>query len=324
MPLGRKSANNPRQLLISILSNLPTRSLLQLASVNRHFYSITLRIVKQRLHRATSLPDRRLILECYPPSEKLYTPYFYCDFLYTDSLGGQDDEGAAQDPPPEQPTADRRGLGEIYSHFRPIDHREHRRRTRRTRRRNHPQGSSSSSSASTSTTPAAAAAGGETKKATPLPFIDVYLDSDDHSSPLCAVTSLVRVGPKPDLFLSHVNFSDEVIRVSRDWLARRAGRALASLLAERRGETARDEEAVLWADAARTVGLRFRVWEKDDFWDWEDYYVLMANDEEVPVAYRLEFEELLLRTGTLLMMVEEEEELRAALPEARALVIAGF
>ncbi|GAB1319220.1 F-box domain-containing protein [Madurella fahalii] len=300
----------PNELLHSILTNLPTRFLLPLVAVSRHFHSVTLRVLRQRLHRATSLPDRRLILECYHPSEKLYTPYLSCDYLYTDNLEGLDEASKAEGKLLE-PTALGGGLAGVYSHFRPVEHEENRRarpRGRYTRR-----GQRGSGSLGQGTAAAGGGSGGDVL----LPYIDVYLDSDELFSQLCAITNLVRVGPKPGLFLSHVNISDVVIRVWRAWLARQAaagGRPQA-------GREVQDEDSVLWADTSRTVGLRFRVTEKDIR---DEHPVLVANNEELPVAYRLEFEEVLIRAGTLLMMVEKEEAQRESIPEGKALVIASF
>jgi hypothetical protein len=41
---------------------------------------------------------------------------------------------------------------------------------------------------------------------------------DESFAQLCTITNLVRMGPKPGLFRSHINMSDGVIRVWRDWL----------------------------------------------------------------------------------------------------------
>ncbi|KXX78002.1 hypothetical protein MMYC01_205141 [Madurella mycetomatis] len=304
LPQSPSSSDSQPQLLLSILTNLPTRSLLPLATVSRHFYSVTLRILKQRLHRATSLPDRRLILECYHPSEKLYTPYLSCDYLYTDSIEGLDDEAEDESRFLEHSTLGG-GLGSVYSHFRPVEHEEN--------KRARPRGRAVVAAMARVLPRQGGRSGGENS----LPFTDVYLDSGELFSQLCAITNLVRAGPKPGLFLSHVNISDAVIRVWRGWLARQA----AASGHPPAGREARDEDSVLWADTARTVGLRFRVTEKDIR---DEHPVLVANDEELPVAYRLEFEELLIRAGTLLVMVEREEMQREAIPEGKALVIASF
>jgi hypothetical protein len=131
----------------------------------------------------------------------------------------------------------------------------------------------------------------------PRPTVDVYLDPDELFSQLCTVPKLVQMGPKPGLFGSHVNVVDGLIRVWRDWLAAQASRQATI------GGGAHDEP-VLWADSDRDVGLRFRITEKDVRGEQD---VLVARDDELPVAYRLEFEELLVRSSKLLEMVEKSE-----------------
>jgi hypothetical protein len=304
------------QLLISVLSHLPTTSLLPLVAVSHRFYSVALRILKQRLARAIADPDHRLMLECYHPTEKLYTPYLYCNYVYTDSFAGVEAEAAgaagSQTPPAPERTG---GLRGIYSHFRPVEHDENRPRRARYSRRQ------SSSISDDGQAPAQAQAqrsvlrppGGHER-----PSIDVYLDDDESFSQLCTITNLVRLGPKPGLFRSHVNVSDGVVRVWRDWLAARAVGEQQQQAEEERGEG--EDSGILWADAARDVGVRFHVTEKDIR---GQHPVLVASDEQLPVAYRLEFEELVVRSSTLLAMVEKSEVQQVA-AEGKAIVLAVF
>ncbi|KAL2015650.1 hypothetical protein VTK56DRAFT_5049 [Thermocarpiscus australiensis] len=293
----------PNELLTSILSQLPTRSLLPLAAVSHRFYSLTLRILKQRLKRVTSLPDHRLILECYHPAEKLSTPYLYCDYVYTDNFEEIEAEAEATAGSGE-PTLSREatpigGLRGVYSHFRPVSQEENRRgRLRYPRQNGGGQGLASSS---------------QPQPEEPIPSLDVYLDEDEPFSQLCTVTNLVRLGPRPGLFLSHVNVSDGLIRLPRAWLADQSA-AANGLTGDGGGE------AVLWADPACDVGLRFRVRERDIR---SEHPVLVASNEELPVAYRLEFGELVVRTSTLLMMVEKSET-REVAAEGKAIVIASI
>ncbi|KAH6856306.1 cyclin-like F-box protein [Chaetomium sp. MPI-CAGE-AT-0009] len=302
----------PNELLISILSQLPTSSLLPLATVSRRIYSVTLRIVKQRLNHATSQPDQRLMLECYHPSEKLYTPYLYCNYLSTDSFASAE----------RKPGSGSSGLGSIYTHFRPVEQDEDRprRATRGFRQHHHTTDATSNDSNSSAQEQ--------------RPSTDVYLDDDESFAQLCAVTNLVRMGPRPGMFRSHVNVSEGVLRVWRDWLAAQATggrrRGGEQLQAEEGGDEGGegdndsddhgDGDGVLWADASRDVGVRFRVTEKDIR---GQHPVLVASDEQLPVAYRLEFEELLVRATTLLLMVEKSEVQEFA-AEGKAVVLASF
>lgn len=67
---------------------------------------------------------------------------------------------------------------------------------------------------------------------------------------------------------------------------------------------------MLWADASQNVGLRFRVAEKgvsQSEYSRHAMPVLMAPDEEPPVAYRLELEELVVRANHLLLAMEKSE-----------------
>ncbi|KAK4238562.1 hypothetical protein C8A03DRAFT_14997, partial [Achaetomium macrosporum] len=267
----------PPQLLISILAQLPTPSLLPLIVVSHRFYSATLHILKQRLKHATSQRDHRLVLKCYHPADEFRAPHLYCNYLFTDSFDDVEAEAVGVKRQSALPEPVRSaGLRGIYSHFRPVVEDENRPADARYQRRQsirHPQ------------------------KDEPRPTIDVYLDPDELFSQLCTIPKLVQMGPKPGLFGTHVNVVDGLIRVWRVWLAAQAsGQATA-------GGGAR-EEPVLWADLDRDVGLRFRVTEKDVRGEQD---VLVARDDELPVAYRLEFEELLVRTSKLLETVEKSE-----------------
>lgn len=273
----------PTEILISIFDLLPARSLLPVVAVNRRFYSVIVRILRRRLLRAASLPGHRVILECYHPSAKLSTPYLFCDYLSTDGLGDtedNDDAGAAHGLP--RPT-----LGDLhrsYSHFRPVVQDENRRARRRYPRwmdNDLPQ---------------------------EQPSHDVSLDENELFSQLCTVTNLVKVGPKPDLFLSHVNISEGVIRVWRDWLDAQAA------------APPTQAAPILWADREQHVGVRFRVTEKESG-GWEQVAVLISTDDDMPVAYRLEFDELVVRTSQLLLMMETSED-QEATTSGKAIVIA--
>ncbi|SPQ20199.1 4186f9f0-1f4c-4695-9a2f-1f07244bec5c [Thermothielavioides terrestris] len=308
----------PSELLISILSYLPTETLVPLIMVSHRFYAATIRILKDRLNRATSRPDQRLMLECYHPTEKLYTPYLYCNYLYTDSFDAVEAaaEGAAprlrsarEGPPPPTPVVAVVVVVVVVAACGAS--------TRISGR------GSSSNSNSNSSSSGGGSGGGR-------PAIDIYLDPDELFSQLCAITNLVRLGPKPGLFRSHVNVVDGLARVWRGWLAAEAATATATANATTGAAAAAaggagaggsgHHDSVLWTDAARDVGLRFRVAEKDIR---AEHPVLVASDEELPVAYRLEFEELLLRSTTLLAMVEKSE-VQVVAAEGKAIVLASF
>ncbi|KAK3905630.1 hypothetical protein C8A05DRAFT_41431 [Staphylotrichum tortipilum] len=292
-------------LLIAILSQLPTASLLPLVGVSHRFYAATLRILKQRLHDALTRPDQRLMLECYHPAEKLTTPYLFCNYLRTDSFAGMEAAAEGHPPPPEEVGA---GLRGIYSHFRPVEHDGSQGQQPRSRRARPP------------VRPSAPGTLAE------RPAVDVYLDGDESFAQLCATTNLVRLSARPGLFRGHVNVGDGVVRVWREWLVEQAQ-------AQAQGQTpeAKGEVGVLWADAARDVGLRFRVAEQDVR---DQHPVLVGSGETLPAAYRLEFDELLVRSSALLVGAEKAAaqaaqagaavSATAADAEGKAIVLASF
>lgn len=196
-------------------------------------------------------------------------------------------------------------LRQTYSHFRPVVQEENQRARARYRPRRFTQQSPSGDGEG---------GGGDVKSPSrwqleTIPSHEVFLEEDEIFSQLCTVTNLVKTGPKPGLLLSHVNVSDGLIRIKRDWLAAQA----------EKGTDSDDEDAILWADAAQTVGVRFRVREMNT---GIERPVLVAEGEEIPVSYRLEYAELLVRTTRLLMMVEKSEGQEID-PEGRAVVIAA-
>ncbi|KAK3312436.1 cyclin-like F-box protein [Apodospora peruviana] len=300
----------PNEILLSILSLLSTRALLPLVAVSHRFYSVTLRILQHRLTKAAALPDHRLILECYHPSAKISTPYLYGDYLYTDSAAETDAFGSGL----PRPTLGE--LGQIYSHFRPVAQEEN----WRPRSRYPMKQSQQNARASDHDVQDGGDDGGEQSQRQPdetqqlPPSHDVYLDENELFTQLCTVTNLVKVGPKPGLFLSHVNISDGLIRVFRPWLAAQAA-------AECVGQLDKPKPQVLWADSAHDVGIRFRVVEKATAGPYRP--VLVKQDEDLPVAYRLELEELLVRTNRLLLMVEKSEA-QEVTTSGKAIVIASI
>lgn len=86
----------------------------------------------------------------------------------------------------------------------------------------------------------------------------------------------------------------------REWLSRQAANG---------NGNSTDAPELLWADISQNVGLHFRVAEKGVSQADYNYRVpvLMAADEEPPVAYRLELEELVVRANHLLLAMEKSE-----------------
>lgn len=139
--------------------------------------------------------------------------------------------------------------------------------------------------------------------------LTVDLDDGEMFSQLCAVTNMVKVGPRRGLFLSHVNVCDGVVRVFRRWLAAQAS-----------GDES--EDPILWTDRHRTVGLKFRVQRNSDAQQRPALWSA-AEDEDLPVSYKLVYEELLVRTSRLLLEVEKSED-QEVTSTGKAIVIASI
>lgn len=274
--IGDPSNKGYPQILIQILSSFSTSQLLSVARVNHRFHDLTLRIIHTRLTDAAWLPDHELILECYHPSAKISTPYLHCDYLGTDGLASYDED--------EDKQLTFGQLHNLYSRFRPVVQEENRRgRTR------YPSVNAVQPEDDDTAT------------------VTVHLDDGEMFSQLCAVTNLVKTGPRRGLFLSHVNINDGVVRVFRRWLAARA---------------AGDDEVdpILWTDRYKTVGLKFRVCENID----ETRPAIWSEaDEDLPVSYTLVYEEVLVRTSRLLLNVEKSED-QEVTTTGKAIVIASL
>ncbi|KAI0161833.1 hypothetical protein GGR52DRAFT_561314 [Hypoxylon sp. FL1284] len=131
------------------------------------------------------------------------------------------------------------------------------------------------------------------------PSHEIFLDSDELFSQLCTVTNLVKLGPRHGLFSSIANVNETVVRVWRHWLAANA----AESKQKQRASSIADDPSILWTDASKTVGLRFRVVEDRS----TPAPVLFGREEEPSVSYSLEYQELLIRANWLLLSFETSE-----------------
>ena len=264
------------------------------AIISKRFHSLITRLIHRRLLQASSLPDKCLIFECYHPSAKISTPPLSCEYIGNKS--------AKDDAKPNDEGETLSSLHKIYSSFR-LAINEDRIRRRRAR-------------------PDADIDDTATE--------DVYLDEGELFSQLCAVTYVAKRGPRPGLFLSHLNIGDGVIRVWRDWLAQLAIDSTAS------ESWSVDDSAILWADAAKGVGVRFKVTAAPS----ERMPLISGPDDHPPVAYTLQYEgmspmfknmyeldlqlsELLIRTTKLLLAVEKSAVLEIS-HSGKAVIIASM
>ncbi|KAI1497481.1 hypothetical protein F5X99DRAFT_433001 [Biscogniauxia marginata] len=274
----------PNEVLIQALSSFSTRSLLPIAAVCRRFRGLVGRLHYYRLVEATVLQDYEVILECYHPTNKLSAPSLHCEYLGTDGL------------PEAGADANLESLNRLYTRFRPFLGEEQRRpRARR---------------------PTTGVLQGTEAPLIEVPSHDVYLESGELFSQLCTVTNLVKVGPKRGLFLSIAHVSDGVIRVWRDWLRNEAAN---SALTQQRARPSLDDESILWTDSSKDVGLRFRVIEKED----NNSPVLVGPNDDPPMSYVLEYQELIIRTNQLLLSLEASEAQQVT-HAGKAIVIASM
>ena len=280
-----------RKIFLEILDVFSARNLLALAEVNRRFLSAATRILKHRLVRASSLPEHQLALECFHPSVKKSTPYLFCEHLHTDYLEGNT-PAEAKSYHEDYDLSDLRG---IYSHFRPVT---------RASDGSYPP------SRCRSTSPGQGLEQLRTQEnnnvqldeESELASQNLFFNADEQESHLCTVTNLVKQDLDEDLFLSNVNMSEGVARVQRDWLEEESIR---TVLDRGRRDVSLEEhnKRIIWVDPhTRNVGLRFRVVKRESVHDTADD---VDAEEDGPVSYRLEYEELLIRSNQLLLMTEE-------------------
>lgn len=274
----------PNELLLDILNQLSTSSILHIATVSHRFYALVCRLLHQRLQSAALLPEHTLLLECYHPSAKLTEPPFYCTYLETQGL----DKGepiCKEDVHMEAISVGR--LGEyrgIYSVYRPQRQfpEEHDRRPR------HPAGDVPGSR----THPSSASSWIESTSLGDTVRQRLMLEGHELFTQLVACLNLARAGPRRGLFFSFVDVSEGFIRIWRDWLKIAAASCLTDLSSRstaQKGMSGIENDArILWVDTAKTVGLRLEVresrWRRD-----VQVPVLMAHDEDMPVSYDIEY-----------------------------------
>ncbi|KAJ9629899.1 hypothetical protein H2203_002284 [Taxawa tesnikishii (nom. ined.)] len=274
----------PNELIYSILQPLPTSTLLALTPVSKRFHALTLRILHHRLTTAAGLGDHTLILECYHPSAKLFAGHLYCTSLGTPNLS---DSLEPCDPDGNYQVGEVGAMGKLYTRFRPSRKEPDREPGSPTIVRRHPAGDIPGSR----THPSSASQSTQHQSAgSELVAETVSLDAHELFSQLCAVTNLVKIGPRRGLFMSIVEVSDGTIRVWRDWLAGQIGAGRKSAQSSKEGsvEDLTQDPSILWVNNSNNaVGIKFRVRERK----WRrDNPILYSAEEEVAVSYYIEFE----------------------------------
>ncbi|EFQ35989.1 F-box domain-containing protein [Colletotrichum graminicola] len=258
----------PNELLIAILSTFNSRDLLPLTLVDRRFNATATTILQYRLLHTAKMEGHEMTLESYHPIAKQSAPSMACRFMGLSPLHHTRN--------PEQ-DMNLRDLSQLYSHFLPVVSEETRRMQRVFSRRR-------------PGVPLEQEIGDE-----PVTQ-ELILDEGELFSQLCTSTGLIKSGPNPGLLASHSNITHGVVRVWRHWLAKAAA---INAICPAAGCT--DESTILWVDAAKNVGLRFRVTEVTQ----ERLPPYRGSDEDPPVAYSLHYQELLVRTSHVLLAMEK-------------------
>ncbi|RMJ27998.1 F-box domain protein [Aspergillus sp. HF37] len=299
----------PNEVFVQILSLLPTRVLLPLATVSHRFNALVLRIIHYRLPEPAALSEDRLMneyklmLECYHPSSKLSEPHVFCKSIGSDGLSDRyEDQGSLYE---NLEAAQKLGrLTSLYSRFRPEAAAEER-------------GSSGgwSDQLSEETMPVMRA---------------VNLEPSEDFSQLCTVVNLVKVMPGSHRLLSALTIEEGILRLWRDWLkrqiqmlndatAREAAAVEEEVILPGGGVQSRrtvdesdtsDYHRMLWVDGQKNVGLKLRVREKKLN---PSASILVSRDEE---SYQVEIEELHIRTARLLLTMEQSIEEQKSQPRA--------
>lgn len=280
----KSKTNAVIQLLSSVLAPFTTDELLPLTRISHRFNALVLRLLRRRLLATAPLGDFRLILECYHPSCKATEPYLVCTYRGTDEPSGDpDDIYSGPDG--------LRKLRTLYSRFKP--HKkdgELRLGARRTYGRTVLMTDVANSHILAEAIFRQTVVTDDENKGgdrNSLPIQTVMLDSFENFSQLCVGANILGRGT----FTTCVTLADGTIRLLREWLLEQA------FPTEYQSQTTGDEKAngdnipadsqLLWVDAEKTAGLKFRVHEVTTE---SDKPVLVSQDEEVAVTYEVELE----------------------------------
>ncbi|KAJ0118832.1 hypothetical protein J7T55_013088 [Diaporthe amygdali] len=257
------------------IDDLPSEILMQILSPMTTIQLLPLARVNRRFHDlAIRLIHTRLTNAAFLPEHELILECYHpsakisTPYLQCNYLGTDGLSGYEED---HQLSFGQ--FGQLYSRFRPVLQEDNRRSRSR-----HPSVSGG------------AAEGDDTATVT------VDLDDGEMFSQLCTVTNMVKNSSRRGLFLSHVNINDGVVRVFRRWLRQC-----------HKGEL-KEQDQILWTDRQKNVGLRFKVRENVGARPGPAIWTQADEDEDLPVSYELEYQEVLVRTGQLLLKVEKAED----------------
>ncbi|EUC44321.1 hypothetical protein COCMIDRAFT_98478 [Bipolaris oryzae ATCC 44560] len=293
----------PNELLLHLFAPMPTLDLLPLTTISRRIYSLILRILHNRLVAAAELNSHSVLLECFHPSAKLTEPAYFCTYRGTDGLK------LYHDIDPSEKNVGRLGeMYRMYSRYRP-----HRRDLEASGRRVKPRPGDVPGSRTFPGT-VQDPYDGESVKQT------LSLEAHELFTQLIAQTNLVKIGSH-NLFTNFVEVEEGVLRVWREWLKDVSARCIADnriasnevveevgkgkeVVREILGEKANLEDpSILWVSPRKDSGIRFNARERKLR---RNLPILISadEDEDMPVTYEIEFDELLIRTSHLLLMLE--------------------
>ena len=270
---------------MQILAWFETEKLFRLLMVCHRFRNLTIRIIQTRLDLATSLEDRKLILECYHPSAQYTEPYLLCDYLDTPNLS---DDVEERDSECDTGKDDRFGrLIRLYSLFKPIPADINPKPVL-------PSPSVETSAMQNAFNNAVEASLSQPDRRKGVVKRTVNMDVHELFSQLCVSIALVQQGPRQGVFLSFMDvLKTTTTRIWRHWLSANASIERKGSEAEKkdnkyvRSTETDDPKYIIWIDKNRNVGLRVRVREKR----WRRTTpILQHRDEDQPVSYDLELE----------------------------------
>ncbi|OQO02626.1 hypothetical protein B0A48_12154 [Cryoendolithus antarcticus] len=302
----------PNEILLSIFSQFSTHELLQWTSTCRRFHSLILRLFHNRLQYAAELDGHTMYLECYHPSDQLTAPGLFGIPLGTHGL---DEIGRSLNVDGPTPGQARR-LGNLYTRFRPQQHEPERKVPRWLRPGDVPG----------SRTHPASDPQAEASDAKEVVRDIVTVDAHELFSQLATTAYLGKREPRRGLLESIVPVTDSTIRVWRDWLKRMCEsrsfsdestivihRELQATSAAISGTGAAEyldpskDPNVLWANTRHNdVGIKFKVVKRKQ--RAATMPLMYASDVEVPVSYEVEFEEVYVRTGHLVLSLEQHAQ----------------
>ncbi|KAH8729000.1 hypothetical protein GQ44DRAFT_737182 [Phaeosphaeriaceae sp. PMI808] len=292
----------PNELLLHLFSFASTPDLLPLTLISRRLSTIILRILHNRLVKVAELHSHSVLLECYHPSAKPVEPPYFCTYQGTHGLSLY--ETRVED---EANIGARLGnMRSMYSRYRPHQQELESGGRRVVRRPGDVPGS----------------------RTFPGTVQDKYrgenvkqklnLEAHELFTQLVVQTNLVKIGSLHGLFTGFVNIEEGVARVWKDWLAAMASRAQNADIdipvevvevgmgkqptPEVCEEAVLDELGILWVGMSKNTGIRFKVRELKFR---REAPILVRADEDTPVTYEIEYDELFMRTSHLLLMLEK-------------------